>query len=148
MKANFAALAAGIILAAGIAGCAGPTEEQKAAAAAAKPLSGPELTQLVTSNGMTGLSQSKKSNWTEYYDASGAIVGAWKSIKSSDTGKYSGSWKIEGDKFCGDYKEVPDANGCWGVAVNGDRVYFLGDDGMARNPDRPATVITGKPEGL
>jgi hypothetical protein len=107
-----------------------------------------ELTQLITSNGLTGLSRTRKSNWVEYYDPSGTIVGSWKVTQDSDSGKYGGTWKIEGDKFCGDYESDDDSDGCYGIAVNGDRVYFLDEKGMAHNPDRPAAIIQGKPEGI
>jgi hypothetical protein len=145
MRGSFAAGMAGIALAAGLAGCAGPTEEQKAAATAAKPLSGPELSQLIAGNGLTGRSRTGKSQWTEYYEPSGTIVGGWKS--SGGAGQYGGAWKVEGDKFCGDY-EGSENDGCWTIAVNGDKVYFLGEDGMAENSDRPATLVNGKPGGL
>ncbi|HJT14259.1 MAG TPA: hypothetical protein VJ790_16685 [Dongiaceae bacterium] len=148
MNRNLAVLAVGVVLAASLAACAGPTEEQKAAAAAARPLNAQELSQLVTGNSLSGLSRTKKSNWTEYYDPSGAIVGVWKATSGSDTGKYGGTWKLEGDKFCGDYAEDDESDGCYQIAVNGDKVYFLAEDGMAHNPDRPASLVQGKAEGI
>lgn len=141
----------GLVLTAGVAlsmtACAGPSEEQKASAAAAKKLTGTEITQAFGGNTLTGRSKTGKSQWTEFYDPSGQIVGMWKSYKSGDTGKYTATWKIDGDQACYDYEDN-EYDGCAGVAVNGDQVYWLNDNGLADNPERPATLIQGKAEGL
>src|SRR5687768_9509695 len=103
MKTIAFILAAG--LAVSLSACAGPSEEQKASAAAAKKLTGPEITQLVSGNTLTGRSKTGKSQWTEFYDPSGQILGMWKAYSGGDSGKYKGTWKIEGDEGCYDYEE-------------------------------------------
>jgi hypothetical protein len=127
--------------------CAGPTPEQKASAAAAKKLTGTEITQTLAGNTVTGRSKTGKSQWTEYYDPSGRILGMWEATSGGDSGKYMATWKIEGDEACYDYEDNQ-YDGCAAVAINGNQIYWLGDNGLADNPDRPATLIQGKPEGL
>ena len=136
----------GLVIAAGLAlslgACAGPSEEQKASAAAAKKLTGPEITQMFAGNTLTGRSKTGKSQWTEFYDPSGQIVGMWKSNKGGDSGKYTASWKVEGDRACYDYEDN-EFDGCAEVAVNGDKVYWINEKGILDNPDRPATLMQG-----
>ena len=126
--------------------CAGATEEQKASASTAKKLTSAEIAQTLTGNTLTGRSKTGKSQWTEYYDPSGQIIGMWKS-NGGDSGKYTATWKLDGDQACYDYEDN-EYDGCSGVAINGNKVYWIGENGLADNPERPATLIQGKVEGL
>jgi hypothetical protein len=126
-----------------LSGCAGATAEQKAAAASAQRLSGPEVSQLLVGNSMTGKAKGGE-QWTEYYDTSGHIAGLW--TDSSGTDKYVGTWRVDGDKKCVDY-EGTEHDGCYGLARTNDVVYHYNTDGTT-DADRPAALIIGKAPGL
>jgi hypothetical protein len=121
--------------------CAGPTPEQKQAVADAKPLSGSQISTLLSGNTLSGVDR-KGASWVEYYDPSGQIRGLW---KGND--KYGGTWKVDGDKFCGDY-EGADDDFCAPLSVNGDQIYYIKDDGEAYNAGRPAMLASGNSSNL
>lgn len=126
-----------------LAGCAsGATPEQKAAASSAKVLTGPEISQLIVGSTVSG-TMKNGGRFAEYYNPNGAIEGHWS--QGSSSGPYGGSWKIDGDKFCGTYPTSPEDSGCFGTALKGDdTVYWIKSDGTFDNADRPVTLAKGK----
>jgi hypothetical protein len=53
----------------------------------------------------------------------------------------TGTRSIEGDRMCFDYGEGPS---CWGVAIAGDQVTWLGETG----PEGTGTLVPGNPNGF
>jgi hypothetical protein len=121
--------------------CAGPTPEEKQAVADAKPLSGSQISTVISGNTLSGVDR-KGASWIEYYDPSGQIRGLW---KGND--KYSSTWKVDGDKFCGDY-EGSDDDFCAPLSMNGDQIYYIEDNGGAYNVGRPAMLASGNTSNL
>jgi hypothetical protein len=142
MKTFMAAAIAAVMAA----GCAGPSENEISTANAATKLSGAEAHALLAGNSLTGRSKTGKSDWTEYYDSSGKIMGRWKSVNNGDSGDYAGTWKTDGDKTCFDY-DGTEFDGCSVIAVSGDLVYGFNEDGTPSNADRPSTYIKGNALG-
>ena len=128
-----------------LSGCAGATAEQQAAAASARKLTGQEIMQTMSGNSLTGRSETGKSQWTQFYDPSGQIVGIWKS--SGGSGKYAATWKVEGDTLCEDHEESK-YDGCNAVGVNGNTLYSYDEQGKVRHPERPGTIIMGRAPGI
>ena len=126
-----------------VAGCAAaPTPEQEQAVAEAKALSGDEIKATLIGNTLSGVSK-KGPRYEETYMADGSIRGLW-----AGKDKYSGKWYVQGDKLCLDYVGSDDEDGCTSASLNGDKFYWLNDDGSAYNATRPATLVSGNPDNL
>jgi len=136
------ACAAVLLAAIALGACAHATPEQLQDAAAAKHLAGPELKSTLAGNSLSGISK-KGPTYAETYIANGSIRGLWDGKE-----KYTGTWHVDGDKWCVDYDGSSDSDGCDSLALNGAHIYWLKDDGSAWNPERPGTLTQGNPDNL
>lgn len=99
-----------------------------APAFAEAPLAGDAIRAAIGGNTVQG-SMSDGAAYTEFYAADGVIKGA----------DYAGAWTIEGDRMCFAYGTDPAT--CFGVALAGDQVTWLGDAG----PVGTGTLVAGNP---
>jgi hypothetical protein len=121
-----------------LAGCSSVSEADRQAAASAPKLTGPEIAQVISGNSLNGVTN-KNESWSEYYQENGTIRG------TMSGSNYEGAWRVEGDKLCFDYRD-DSYDGCDSVAVQGNKMYFLGEDGSLSG--RPATLSEGNPFDL
>ena len=112
------------------------------AADAPKPLSGTEIKAVLGGSTASGTT-AKGETWVEYYVPGGGIHGLWQ-----EKNRYTGSWRVDGDKFCAKYPDTPDSNYCAGIAVEGHVLYYLKDDGSIDADGGPYKLDIGNPEHL
>lgn len=103
-----------------------------APAFAQSALSGDAIRSAIGGNTVQG-SMSDGAAYTEFYSADGVIKGAG----------YVGSWSIDGDTMCFAYDGVEGSN-CFGMALDGDQVTWLGDGAVAGT----GTLVAGNPNGF
>ena len=65
------------------------------AAAAERPLKGDEINALLNGNTVVGVSAGDKSEWKQYFYASGETV-----YRGGTEPPSSGNWQVKGDQFC------------------------------------------------
>ena len=68
-------------------------------------------------------------NWKERYEPDGTIDGLW------GTEGYEGKWSFKGDLMCLDYEGTED-DGCWYLAIKGDKVFWWKEDGTPDGDDK------------
>lgn len=100
------------------------------AALAEEALGGAAILVAIAGNTVSG-SMADGMACAEAYDADGTIRAA----------DYTGAWSVEGDAMCFDYGEGAT---CWGVAIAGDRVTWIGENG----PEGTGTLVPGNPNGF
>lgn len=103
-----------------------------APAFAQSALSGDAIRTAIGGNTVQG-AMSDGAAYTEFYGADGVIRGAG----------YVGTWSIEGDAMCFAYDGV-EGQTCFGMALNGDQVTWLGDGAVAGT----GTIVAGNPNGF
>jgi hypothetical protein len=129
-------------------GCVAPDSGAPTSAAAltlpasAHLLTGEEIRTTFAGNTMRSVARNGSIHG-EFYANYGAISGV------SGGARYSGTWRVEGDKLCTSYPGHPQDSECTGVAVDGDQVYYLDADGKV-DPrySTPDQRITGNPDNL
>jgi hypothetical protein len=98
------------------------------AAADWKALKGDEITALLSGNTV------KSSSFTEFYASDGTVRG----VEGGE--KYSGSWRIEGDKLCVHFPQF-NYKDCMTVQKDG-TAYRM----VAKDKKPKITVVSGNPE--
>jgi hypothetical protein len=98
-------------------------------AAAQTPATAEAIRATIIGNTVQG-GMSDGTAYTEFYATDGTIRGK----------DYTGAWTLEGDRMCFAYGEAPT---CFGVAIAGDQVTWLGEAG----PAGTGTVVAGNPNG-
>jgi hypothetical protein len=129
-----------------LAGCAGGNSSNAPTASLSPvlPASAHKLTGKEIEQKLSGNSVRSADNYTEFFTTYGSIRGAWKG-----GGRYTGSWRIDGDNLCSTYPDYPQYSGCEGVAIDGDQVYYLNSDGSVKTDyPKPDTLVTGDPDNL
>ena len=101
-----------------------------------------EILTMIVGNTLVGA----KEPWVEYYKPDGTkkrglIRGLWEGSQ-----RYKGRWKIKGSLWCLSYPDDPDSNGCWTLALIGDKVEWYKPNGKEDPP--PSTLLLGNPKNL
>lgn len=73
-------------------------------------------------------------HYTEYLHPEGRI-------RAED---YFGWWSISGDQLCLDYDGGVESDGCWAIALDGDRILWL----KGEEQDDVSTLVAGNPHNL
>lgn len=92
---------------------------------------GADIRAAIAGNTVKGSMQASGA-YSEFYSPDGAI-------KAAD---YSGTWSVQGDKFCFAYGGDPAS--CWGVQISGNQVVWVGDGGE----EGVGTIVPGNPNGF
>ncbi|GEM_PF-4722137 len=84
-------------------------------------LSGDEITQAITGSTLL-VTVMGGDQYQEYFAPDGSIS------MTGDSGVYDGTWRVIEDEICMKLA-LPSNDGCWRVALDGDAVTLIGQDG-------------------
>ncbi len=119
--------AARLVIATGLASAIGLAANVEAGAAEWQSASDVQEVLIGTGTELSGYEEG--SIWKERYEPGGTIKG----LGGADG--YKGKWSFKGDLMCFDYEGTAD-DGCWYLAVKGDKVFWWKEDGTPDGDDK------------